>query len=267
MKRNEKRIFLKKPLRILYLKNCGKTITVVSDDESSPDTETLDHKETKTQLLKAQREITQLRGMLIAETKDKKRLAKENSELQATTQKNIAAMKKVSSENKELEDDNLKKSRVIQQFKDEFQQQEDAISSNKAKNRETKAKLQDIKLKYDNKLIALRDATSKQEDTDSELKNTVSKLDDAKSKLEKSRSSEQNLQRQIINLQQRVRSWEVAAGQANHANPATISMSIHGIATQMEDRFNRVENVMAELAKKGQNGFDAITKEMSKKDT
>jgi hypothetical protein len=94
---------------------------------------------------------------------------------------------------------------------------------------------------------------------EAELKNTVSKL-------EKSRSSEQDLQRQIVNLQQRVRGWEVAAGQANYANPATISMSIHGIATQMEDGFSQVKNAMAELAKKGQDGFDAITKEMSKKD-
>ncbi|KAF5963383.1 hypothetical protein FCOIX_13871 [Fusarium coicis] len=152
----------------------------------------------KTQLLKAQNEIAQLRGMLRAETKDKERLAKENNKWQATAQEKIAAMKKVSFENKELEDDNLKKAPVIQQFKDEFWQQEDAISNNKTKNRETKAKLQDIRLKYDNSLIALGDATSKQEDTEAELKNTVSKL-------EKSRSSEQDLQRQVVNLQQRVR--------------------------------------------------------------
>ncbi|KAG9507739.1 hypothetical protein J7337_001294 [Fusarium musae] len=240
-------------------KKGDKAVTVLSDDESEPGIETLKPEEMKTQLLKAQNEIAQLRGMLRAETKDKERLAKENNKWQATAQEKIAAMKKVSSENKELEDDNVKKARVIQQFKDEFRQQEDAISNNKAKNRETKAKLQDIRLKYDNSLIALEDATSKQEDTEAELKNTESKL-------EKSRSSEQDLQRQIVNLQQRVRGWEVAAGQANYANPATISLSIHGIATQMEDGFNQVKNAMAELAKKGQDGFDAITKEMSKKD-
>ncbi|KAF5693340.1 hypothetical protein FDENT_2079 [Fusarium denticulatum] len=198
-------------------------------------------------------------GMFRDETEDKKRLVKENNELQATVQKNIAAMKKASSENKELEDDNLKKSRIIQQFKDELQQQEDIISNKKAKNMETQAKLQDIRLKYDNNMIALGDATSKQEDTEAELKNTVSKL-------EKSRSSEQNLQLQVVNLQQRVRGWEAAAGQANYANPATTSMLIHRIATQMEDGFNRVVNAMAELEKKGQNGFGAIKKEMSKKD-
>ncbi|CCT62677.1 uncharacterized protein FFB20_11470 [Fusarium fujikuroi] len=223
-------------------KKDGKAITVVSDGESKPDIKTLESK-----------------CMSRAETKDIQALAKENNELQATVQMNIAAMKIVSSENKELEDDNLEKSRTIQKLKDEFLLQEDEISSNRAKYKDTKAKLQDIKLKYENNLIALKDAASKQEDTEAELKDTVSQL-------EKSRRNEQNLQRQIRTLEDKVKGWELEAGQANHASLATVALSTHGLAAQIEDRFNRLENAMVELAKKQQAGFDAITEELSKKD-
>ncbi|KAF5714930.1 hypothetical protein FGLOB1_3315 [Fusarium globosum] len=263
-------------------KKDGKAITVVSDDESKPDIKTLESKEVKALLIESQheRERLQLRCMSGAETKDIQALAKENNELQATVQMNIAAMKIVSSENKELEDDNLEKSRTIQKLMDEFLLQEDEISSNRAKYKDTKAKLQDIKLKYENNLIALKDAASKQEDTEAELKNTVSQLEIAKSKqedaeaklkdtvsqLEKSRRDEQNLQRQITTLEDKVKGWELEAGQANHASLATVALSIHGLAAQIEDRFNRLENAMVELAKKQQAGFDAITEELFKKD-
>lgn len=130
-------------------KKGGKAITVVSDDDSKPDFKTQESKEVKTLLFESQqeRERLQLRCMSGVETKDIQALVKENNELQATVQMNIAAMKIVSSENKELEDDNLKKSRTTQKLKDEFLLQEDEISSNRAK-------LQDIKLKYEKHITA-----------------------------------------------------------------------------------------------------------------
>ncbi|KAF5556538.1 hypothetical protein FPHYL_7923 [Fusarium phyllophilum] len=242
-------------------KKGGKAITTVSDDESKPDIETLGSKEVKALLIDSQRERErlQLRCMSGAETKDIQILAKENNELQATVQMNIAAMKKVSSENKELEDNNSRMSRLIQRFKDALQQQEDEISGNRARYKETKAKLQDIKLKYGNNLIALKDVTSKQEDTEAELKATVSQLT-------QTHNNEHILRRQIMTLEDTVTGWQLASVQARQADAGTVVLSLHGITTQMADRFERLENAMVELGKKGQAGFDAITEELSKKD-
>ncbi|EXM30216.1 hypothetical protein RAB80_001458 [Fusarium oxysporum f. sp. vasinfectum] len=287
----------------------------LSDDESEPDVETLQPKDLKALLLRTQREAEHLRVQLRAETKEKNKLAKQNGDLQDNVLKNHDAMKKMSSENKALDNDNLVKSETIQKFIDEFQKQEEVISNSKAKYRETKARLRDIELKYVNSMVAIKDANlgqevaeadlqntssqldeltaryeyamtqlnspmSKQEDTEAELKDTVSQLNNAKSKqedteaklkdavsrLEKLGSNEQTFRQQIMTLEHKLRGWEVAASQASHANPATVHMSAHHLATCVEGRFDRVDRAMADIAKKQQEGFDAMAKELSKKD-
>ncbi|KAF5562427.1 hypothetical protein FNAPI_3169 [Fusarium napiforme] len=145
--------------------------------------------------------------------------------------------------------------------------------------RETKSQLEDISTRLQDTRVQ-SSANSNQGDVEAKLKNTVSQLDAAKckqkdaeaklkvtvSQLTQSQDNEWILRRQIMTLEETVRGWQLEAGQANHASSATISLSIHGIATQMEDRFNRVENAMVELAKKTHDGFDTMTKQLSKKD-
>ncbi|KAJ4060134.1 hypothetical protein NW761_002186 [Fusarium oxysporum] len=266
----------------------------LSDDESEPDVETLQPKDLKALLLRTQREAEHLRVQLKAETKEKNKLAKQNGDLQDNVLKNHDAMKKMSSENKALDNDNLVKSETIQKFIDEFQKQEEVISNSKAKYRETKARLRDIELKYVNSMIAIKDANLGQEVAEADLQNTSSQLDeltaryeyamtqlssamskqedteaelkDAVSRLEKLGSNEQIFRQQIMTLEHKLRGWEVAASQAGHANPATVHMSVHHLATCVEGRFDRVDRAMADIAKKQQEGFDAMAKELSKKD-
>ncbi|ENH61391.1 hypothetical protein FOC1_g10016207 [Fusarium oxysporum f. sp. cubense race 1] len=232
----------------------------LSDDESEPDVETLQPKDLKALLLRTQREAEHLRVQLKAETKEKNKLAKQNGDLQDNVLKNHDAMKKMYSENKALDNDNLVKSETIQKFIDEFQKQEEVISNSKAKYRETKARLRDIELKYVNSMVAIKDANlGKEEDTEAELKDAVSRL-------EKLGSNEQIFRQQIMTLEHKLRGWEVAASQAGHANPATVHMSVHHLATCVEGRFDRVDRAMADIAKKQQEGFDAMAKELPKKD-
>ncbi|KAM0075724.1 hypothetical protein ACKRZS_012379 [Fusarium odoratissimum] len=266
----------------------------LSDDESEPDVETPQPKDLKALLLRTQREAEHLRVQLKAETKEKNKLAKQNGDLQDNVLKNHDAMKKMSSENKALDNDNLVKSETIQKFIDEFQKQEEVISNSKAKYRETKARLRDIELKYVNSMIAIKDANLGQEVAEADLQNTSSqlggltaryeyamtqlnspmskqedteaKLKDAVSRLEKLGSNEQIFRQQIMTLEHKLRGWEVAASQASHANPATVHMSVHHLATCVEGRFDRVDRAMADIAKKQQEGFDAMAKELSKKD-
>ncbi|KAF5713881.1 hypothetical protein FMUND_7712 [Fusarium mundagurra] len=145
--------------------------------------------------------------------------------------------------------------------------------------RETKSQLEDISTRLQGTGVQ-SSANSNHEDVEAKLKKTVSQLDVAKSKkdhaeatlqatvsqLTQAHDKERILRRQIMSLEDTIRGWQLASQQANHADTRTISMSIHGINTEMADRFNRVENAMVELAKKGQDGFDAITKQLSKKD-
>ncbi|KAK2696302.1 hypothetical protein QWA68_005004 [Fusarium oxysporum] len=266
----------------------------LSDDESEPDVETLQPKDLKALLLRTQREAEHLRVQLKAETKEKNKLAKQNGDLQDNVLKNHDAMKKMSSENKALDNDNLVKSETIQKFIDEFQKQEEVISNSKAKYRETKARLRDIELKYVNSMVAIKDANLGKEVAEADLQNTSSQLDeltaryeyamtqlnspmskqedteaklkDAVSRLEKLGSNEQIFRQQIMTLEHKLRGWEVAASQASHANPATVHMSAHHLATCVEGRFDRVDRAMADIAKKQQEGFDAMAKELSKKD-
>ncbi|KAH7493022.1 hypothetical protein FOMA001_g1475 [Fusarium oxysporum f. sp. matthiolae] len=266
----------------------------LSDDESEPDVETLQPKDLKAVLLRTLREAEHLRVQLKAETKEKNKLAKQNGDLQDNILKNHDAMKRMSSENKALETDNLEKSETIQKFIDEFQKQEEAISNSKAKYRETKAKLQDIELKYANSMIAIKDANLGQEVAEANLQTNSSQLDeltaryeyamaqlnsakskqedaeaklkDAESRLEKLGSNEQISRQQIMTLEHKLEDWEVAASQASHANLATVHMSVHHLATSLEGRFDRIDQAMADIAKKEQDVFDAMAKELSKKD-
>ncbi|KAF4493363.1 hypothetical protein FAGAP_10520 [Fusarium agapanthi] len=97
-------------------------ITVVpSNDGNDTGIETLGPEELKSRLIETKRSLLSSDTNLRQEVKRNRKLTKNYNELHETVHKDLAHMQKLSSEIKELKDDNLKKSRVIQWFKDEFQ--------------------------------------------------------------------------------------------------------------------------------------------------
>ncbi|KAG4265392.1 hypothetical protein FPRO04_00326 [Fusarium proliferatum] len=291
----------------------SKAIHIDLDDENEPDFDKLNDMELKALLLTTNQRLNQARERANAESETNSKLIRRNQHLESDIQQNAESnnnkLKKLYSENRELQVIKSKQFQLIENFKNRIQKQDDDLSNTEAKYN----KFDDIKLKYDNKVVELLDAISKRidaetqlsvaqpkqedteielretksqledistrlqgtkvqcsansnhEDVEAKLKNTVSQLDVAKSKqkdaeamlkvtvsqLTQAHDSERILRRQIMTLEDTVRGWQLASTQAAQADTGILALSLHGLTTQLAERFDRVENAMVELAKKG----------------
>ncbi|RBA12103.1 hypothetical protein FPRO05_03553 [Fusarium proliferatum] len=245
----------------------SKAIHIDLDDENEPDFDKLNDMELKALLLTTNQRLNQARERANAESETNSKLIRRNQHLESDIQQNAESnnnkLKKLYSENRELQVIKSKQFQLIENFKNRIQKQDDDLSNTEAKYN----KFDDIKLKYDNKVgtKVQCSANSNHEDVEAKLKNTVSQLDVAKSKqkdaeamlkvtvsqLTQAHDSERILRRQIMTLEDTVRGWQLASTQAAQADTGILALSLHGLTTQLADRFDRVENAMVELAKKG----------------